>query len=199
MQRRQFIAGLGAAASGSALVGTGAFSSVTASRTVSVTVANESQAYLGIQASNGSNGYFSSNQSAANGELALDFNDEISDISGSGVGVGQDSQYEFDDVFRVVNQGTQDTYVQVDDVSYDSGDVTLQFYVRDGSGNRVHIDGSDGEAKISTGNLGKIGVYIATAETSTGDKNGATTVTGQDSSFGTTTTVDSGSNDIVTS
>jgi len=50
--RRKFIAGLGALATGSAAaMGTGAFSSVRAERTISVETAGDVNAYLGLDAS----------------------------------------------------------------------------------------------------------------------------------------------------
>ena len=56
MKRRQFILGTGAAAAGgSALLGSGAFSSVEAERDVTVEVADDADGYLGLEPSDGPN------------------------------------------------------------------------------------------------------------------------------------------------
>lgn len=196
MKRRQLLAGLGAAAAGGGVLGTGAFTSVSASRSVSVSLANEDAAYLGIEPGDGKvNGVFA-NQNTDN-EITVDINDEITTYSDSGTGVGVDSEYEFDDVFRVTNQGTQTVSLQIDDVTHDpDGDgnteVLVQFYVRDGSGNRQRIDGSNAEAELSTGTVAQIGIYVETSDydvSSNEDLNGATTVQADADGFGAGTVV----------
>jgi len=85
--RRKFIAGLGALATGSAAaMGTGAFSQVTADRTVSVSVAGDGAAYLDL---NPVSEYASI---SSGGELTLDFGN-----------LNQDSDFRFYDVFQVTN------------------------------------------------------------------------------------------------
>lgn len=189
MQRRKFMAAVGAlVGGGGAAVGTGAFTSVTADRTVNVTVADESQAYLGIAQGPAPNGDFAS-EASGTGEVSLDFNDSIvSTPAGSGTGVGQDSTYEFDSVFKITNQGTQTVFVKITDVTYAGGyssdGVTLEFYVND-SGTRKTIDGSNGSLELGTGSMAQIGVRIKTKEPSINEYNGKeTTVTAQASNFG---------------
>ena len=106
MQRRNFIIGAGALATGTAAaVGTGAFSSVEASRDVSVEVADDAQAYLAIEATSA---YAEEND---DGLVEISFDDLEED--GEGEHVGEDSRYFFGsgnperNVFQVRNQGDQ--------------------------------------------------------------------------------------------
>ena len=140
--------------------------SVDADRTANVAVADEDEAYLRIVPSpNTANGAFAEDTSRSDGkQLTLDFNDSIPN-RGS-VGVGQSSEYEFDDVFRIENQGTQTVYVNISNVSTHGGDTTVRFYVRDGAGNRKFITSGSNDLEVGTGVTRNIGVYIDTAEES---------------------------------
>ncbi|EMA69649.1 DUF1102 domain-containing protein [Halorubrum distributum] len=120
MNRRKFLAGLGATAvGGAAATGTGAFTSVEADRTVSVAVADESTgSYLVLDAlaeSSSENGAFATNP-GSDGKLVFDFNAEIDDTTNSegGEGPGKNSVYEFDEVFEVENQGSQTVNVGIE-------------------------------------------------------------------------------------
>ncbi|ELY68308.1 hypothetical protein C489_07685 [Natrinema versiforme JCM 10478] len=99
----------------------------------------------------------------------MDFNDEIPNSTNpeGGIGVAPDSRYEFDDVFRVQNQGTQDIYVDITPISNlsltNGGDVNLEFYIRDGD-TRETIDGSNAELTVPVGKVRSVGVYIETAD-----------------------------------
>lgn len=105
MNRRQFIAGAsGLAASVSAIVGSGAFSTVSGKRNVSVNVATDQQAYLTL------NG-ISNNYSEDGDVIAFDFDGDIAPSAGgtfdeTGEGVGANSVYEFTELLQVQNQGT---------------------------------------------------------------------------------------------
>lgn len=98
--RRKFIAGLGVLASGSAAaVGTGAFTTASAERSIQVNVAADSSGYVGISA----NGPYASG--TGDGQLELDFSSSNSQGSfGDGEGLNPDSEYNFDNVFQVANQ-----------------------------------------------------------------------------------------------
>lgn len=105
MQRRKFLAALGAtAAGGAAAMGTGAFTSVSAERAVSVDVVNDENAYLGLEAidsraSNGNDG----------GELEIDF----ASSSNGANGLNPDSRTAFTDLFRINNLGDDNAVVAV--------------------------------------------------------------------------------------
>ncbi len=102
MQRRKFVIGMGALASGTAAaVGTGAFTSAQADRTLEVAIATDSDAYLALRSPHHlENTEYA--EEAENGELRLDFTQN----SAGGEGVNVNSEYYFDDVFNVKNQGT---------------------------------------------------------------------------------------------
>lgn len=197
--RRQVLLGLGTAvASSVAAIGTGAFTNTETSRSVNVAVANEDAAYLGLEpGDDAANGVFA-NQNQDN-QIAIDINDEISGYDNTGTGVGLDSIYEFDDVFRVTNQGTQNIFVQIDPVSLDDNgdgtdDLVVEFYVRDADGNRVTIDGDGGEVELTTGAQAQIGLLIDTTSNIDipGDdttRNFDTVIQAEDSATGAGTTV----------
>ena len=130
MERRKFTIGLGALATGSAAaVGTGAFTSVEADRQVDVTVEDDADAYLGLQNSDGPNDTYFEGQD--DGAAALDF----SDSGNSGSGVNPNAETEFDSVFQIVNQGTQEVTVSL------SGDGDI-------------VAGEDDASELSEGEIG---------------------------------------------
>jgi hypothetical protein len=104
MERRKFVVGLGSlAAGGAAVVGTGAFASVEATRTVGVNVAGDANAYLGLEET--------SPYAETNGkELTLDF----SGNGNGGHGINADSVSTFDGVFRMTNNGPNDLDITID-------------------------------------------------------------------------------------
>ena len=117
MERRKFVVGLGALASGSAAaVGTGAFTSVTADRQVDVQVAGDASAYLGLKDSGDANdAYFDT----SGDEHFVDFAD--SGHGGSGVNPNADTVAE--SVFKITNQGTQSVEI---DLSTSASNLTVQ-------------------------------------------------------------------------
>lgn len=110
MKRRKFLAGAsGLAAAGGAALGTGAFTSVEAKRSVSVATADDDRAFLRLEplVKKGINGD-SIRRSSSDGEVV------VFDIPGVGngenpdaQGVGIDSIYEFHDLLKIDNHGTQ--------------------------------------------------------------------------------------------
>ena len=128
MNRRNFVIGLGAlSAGGAATIGTGAFSSVTASRDISVEVADDSEAYLTLQSESE---YAEEN---GDGVLELDFSEEV---FGGGEHMGERQIMEFgpgnafdnpdDAVFSIQNRGSQD--VQITQPRFDG-----KFFDEDGN------------------------------------------------------------------
>jgi hypothetical protein len=97
---------------GAVATGTGAFTSVTADRDVSVAVADDTDAFLRIERVPGSP---NSQQyvTQTDGELAID----VSGSGNGGAGVNIDSVTVFRDLFQVGNQGTQAVDVQVTPLS----------------------------------------------------------------------------------
>ena len=128
MDRRNFVIGLGALSAGSAAaVGTGAFSSVSANRDISVEVADDSEAYLTLQSE--------SEYAVENGDgvLELDFSEQV---SGGGEHMGESQIMEFgpgdsyknpdEAVFSIQNRGSQE--VQITQPRFDG-----KFFDEDGN------------------------------------------------------------------
>ncbi|WP_257298015.1 hypothetical protein [Haloarchaeobius sp. FL176] len=123
MNRRKFVLGLGAlAGGGAAAMGTGAFSNVEAQRDISVTVANDASAYLGIQPGEGPNGKYA--DTTSNDALAISLTDQNNNI-GNGVaggkGINTNAVTSIGEIFKVQNQGTQEVDVAVTPLAY--GDI----------------------------------------------------------------------------
>ncbi|GAA0524266.1 hypothetical protein SAMN04488066_10683 [Halorubrum aquaticum] len=128
MQRRKFVVGLGALASGSAAaVGTGAFTSVEADRNVDVEVAGDDAAYLGLRKAAGPNTDPGANSDAyldtSGAEVSLDFSSS-NGTTDLGDGFNPNSVTEIDDLIEVQNQGTQSAYLSVDLADLDLTDDT---------------------------------------------------------------------------
>lgn len=113
MQRRKFVIGLGALASGAAAaVGTGAFSSVTASRDIDVEVADDANAYLRLEGTDGANSEYVT-ADGNGGTLTIDLSSNNT-LSSGGEGVNPDAVTQIDDLFDVENQGTQEVTISLD-------------------------------------------------------------------------------------
>ena len=106
--RRKFIAGLGALATGSAAaMGTGAFSSVRAERDLNVSVADDAAAYLALDASE------SEYAEETSGTLELQFDGSNPDQDGNGLNANADTT--FANVFSIKNNGTNTIRLQLGD------------------------------------------------------------------------------------
>ena len=174
MRRRHVLLGAGAAASGSALIGTGAFSRVESQRDVTIEVAEDSDAYLGldeVEGSANSDNYVNLDE---HGRLEID----ISNNPNGGGGVNPDSVTWFDSMVEVCNQGTEDAGFYIvppddgdfpDETSAEDGDGNdrLQFYTGEAAGSQ----GSDGTQSvmgehnaidISVGECKELGVRTVT-------------------------------------
>jgi hypothetical protein len=106
MQRRNLLIGMGSLAAGAAAtIGTGAFASVEATRSVNVNVAGDEWAYLGLEATSP---YADTNGDGS--QLVLRFNEN----DNGGHGINADAVTTFDGVFRMVNNGPNDLDITVD-------------------------------------------------------------------------------------
>jgi len=119
MKRRNFLVGAGGIAiGGGALLGSGAFSRVESQRMVTVEVATDPNAYLGLDViddSENSTNYVSIDD---NGHLKINVADSGHGPGDStGQGVNSDSFTYFDDLFQMCNQGKADA-----DISYELPD-----------------------------------------------------------------------------
>jgi hypothetical protein len=150
MKRRTLLAGVGSLAATGA-VGTGAFTSVSADRNVSVNVVNDDSALLmfdpGLRSS--TNDVFASYD---DGTLVLDFDE----TAVGGQGVNEDAVSQFDQVFKLVNRGTQRV-----NVWFDHSLAGVTFYRFDPDSNS--LDGaSNAKIGLAAGGHMKIGVEVDT-------------------------------------
>lgn len=114
MQRRKFLIGASSAAiGGSAILGSGAFSRVESQRDVTIEVARDPDAYLGLDGCPDS-----PNQSYTNingdGHLEIQMS-EANPTDAGGEGVNSDSRTWFDNVFQICNQGKEKACVWIED------------------------------------------------------------------------------------
>lgn len=160
MNRRKFIIGASTVATGSAAaLGTGAFSSASADRNVSVEVADDASAYLAIE----SDSQYADESGDA---LELDFGALVEDEDGNELGsnVGENSTIVFGsgaadrNVFTVQNQGTKK-------VELTPGQQVKYF---DSGGNEVGEESDDIELLINI----VIGSAAATPDLEPGDTAG---------------------------
>jgi hypothetical protein len=114
MQRRKLLAAMGSiAAGGAATVGTGAFTSVSADRSLSVDVAGDNSAFLKFAVEDEPNGAYADVPTDGTLEIALDGSLTDGDGNPTGSGVNDDAYTVVRDIFTITNQGTQDVYVGV--------------------------------------------------------------------------------------
>lgn len=109
MNRRQFIISVGGlATAGSGVIGSGAFSTVSAERNVSINVETDQEAYLIIKG-------ISTNFVDGSDVKGFDFDNEVASNEGgfeaTGEGVSANSVYEFTDLLQIQNQGTDPVVV----------------------------------------------------------------------------------------
>jgi hypothetical protein len=108
-------------------MGTGAFTSVTASRNVDVAVANDSAAYLGLSGTGGANSDYVTDDGSS-GTLSIDL-DSGQSVAGGGEGVNPNALTEIDFLFEITNQGTQSVDVSLTKQGANSG--LVEFYATD--------------------------------------------------------------------
>ncbi|WP_252699774.1 DUF1102 domain-containing protein [Natronosalvus vescus] len=140
--------GVGSASiGGSALLGTGAFSRVESNRSVTIAVAEDPDAYLGLDKCGGHDNPTPNGSYAHlddNGHLELLMNEDNPTHNGEqaeylGAGINSNSTTWFDNVFQICNQGKEDVCVwisdseswpRVDEGQYE-GERRVEFYLGD--------------------------------------------------------------------
>jgi len=112
MERRKFMLGAGSTAIGaSALVGSGAFTSMASQRTVSVRTAHDENAYMGLKEVPDSPNSSYVDFDDGNLQIRMDEANPNLEDEDLGTGVNADSITIFNDLFRIKNQGTQTVFV----------------------------------------------------------------------------------------
>lgn len=164
MERRKFIAGVGSLAAGAAVAtGTGAFTTVEASRDAEIDLEDDANAYLGLVAGQ-ENGWAVQTQggSSPGGTIMIEMNGQ-SNTSG-GTGVNADALSTFDDVFRVQNQADDEKDVWIEFSPASSSTVNqsninwqdrIDFYTPSGS-----LVGSGNAQSVSAGDELKVGIEV---------------------------------------
>ena len=185
MQRRKFLLGVGSTAvAGSALIGSGAFSEVRAQRSVTIQVAEDPNAYLGMDKCRYMGGETPNSSYAhldGDGHLEIFMNEENPTIPNSdlGDGINSDSTSWFDNVFQICNQGKQAVCVYIEDDDWptvESGDDVpsdavgkrqVDFYYMDEDGRS--IVGEDNKLTLTVGECVCIGIKTRSYNLSEGD------------------------------
>jgi len=144
MHRRKFIARLGSfAAAGAAGIGTGAFTSVQADRDVTVDVGDDTGSFLALSPvpRSGNADYVE----VESGQLSADLSGGNDLVFGDGVNSGGTTV--IGNLFRIENQGTQTTYVWLQEDGGRNGSQHHAFYVGSWSA------GNSGATAISLANF----------------------------------------------
>lgn len=157
MQRRKFMIGMGALTSGTiAAVGTGAYSRVQSDRDAVIQIANDEDAYLGLSPleTPNSENYVELDE---NGHLAIDVGD-----NGEGAGVNSNSRTEFDGMFEVTNQGTDEATISME-ISMDADDDrAIEFYDEDGNAIARSDEDVESDLELDVGESEVIGLATET-------------------------------------
>lgn len=161
---------------------TGAFTTVTADRTATVTVAGDAGALLGLAPYDGPNGDGSDDTNSITDDTQTGDSEGYAGLNGdvleidlggygdvSAVGVNDEATTDVRNVFVVTNQGTQPVAVSVTDSDDDGEDTFVTFYnssYADRSGGGLENDDEGGSAVVlGTGEHMVVSVHIDTTDT----------------------------------
>lgn len=150
-RRKLFLTLGGASAVGSAVLGTDAFSSVSADRAIEVNVVGDAKALLALEPASGANGEYATLDSG--GTLEVDLS------TANGDGVNPDATTVVRDVFRVTNQGTQPVGVWIE---HDAERVTFEV---DGS----PVESEDSSVIVGPGESTTVGLTVDASGASAGE------------------------------
>ena len=164
MKRRNLIAAIGAVTAGGAAIGTGAFTSVEAERSASISIADEDTGLLALTALDTDEGGFVIE--GDRNELRFNFN-QADSVGGSGT--GSKSVYKFDRLFAIENQGTQTVYVDSEFQDAEEEGLFEEGYLDDiglyiEEVDEHFLDGEDAALKLEPGDSADIGFEIDTGE-----------------------------------
>ncbi|WP_336136871.1 hypothetical protein [Natronomonas amylolytica] len=163
MKRRRFLAGAGALAGASGLtIGSGAFTSVSAERSVSIAVTDDYGAFLRLKplTDAGIDSDPTGRSSTPGDKVRFDIPGVYGGENQEAEGVAPDSVYEFHDLLRIKNQGTQEVTVQSE---YHGGALEELALVTDEG--RL----SEDPPSLQVGDSIDVGLYIDTHGSDTGD------------------------------
>jgi hypothetical protein len=192
MRRRKLLLGLGSVAGAGGVIGTGAFTSVSARRTVDVRVASDTDALLRLAPCTDDSGNVQPNGAyvtgAGSGTMAIDLSGSNTNNPPAGSGVNLRGLSVFDNVFEICNQGTQsvcvDFEVDVPDIpsgadvpahyDFGPGDPAVVFYRGGDRDTPVTVDQLDtdrpGAVALGVGNCQCIGFEVRAFGFSSGEE-----------------------------
>jgi len=158
MNRRNVLVGLGTiVAGGGAALGTGAFSQVEADRTAAISVADDADAFLGLEVhedridgdtSDPVGNYVSYEET--DGQNVIQFHFDGSGNTDS-TGLNVDAVTQFDNLITITNDSTNEVDVTITPVDTNGDEVTLGFTAYEGT------DPSTSLGKISSGDPQDVG------------------------------------------
>jgi hypothetical protein len=165
MKRRSLLASVGAlTGAGGLTIGTGAFTSVSAERSVSIAVASDQEAFLRLEPikDSGIDGNATGRSINPGNQVQFHIPGKLDGENDDSEGVGIDSVYEFHDLLRIENHGTQSVTVQSEYAGTELNELAL-----------VTDDGRLSEMEnlptLSTGEGIDVGLYIDTHGSDTGE------------------------------
>ena len=150
MERRKFLTGIsGVAVGGSALLGSGAFSRVESQRSVSIAVAEDPDAYLGLKPLDTPNSQnYVALDDVGHLYIQIDGEGDQQEVGGDGPigeGVNSDSRTWFDGMFQICNQGKEDACV--------SWEFSDDFEMRDEAELYFYYDGDEDDDPSTEGRV----------------------------------------------
>jgi len=165
LNRRNTLIGLGTiVAGGGAALGTGAFSSVEATRTVNIETDADEDALLQIEANDDYNGTEDDYVTVDSGEIEIDIGDDTDDDD---PGVNTSATTKFTDILKVTNNGSQNVGLSVADVNGVGSGELLDFEISD---NSIVGDSESNAEDLGKGSFLEITIVINTDEdTDSGD------------------------------
>ena len=180
MERRKFLLGVsGTAIGGGALLGSGAFTRIESQRAVTIEVAEDPDAYLGLDGCPDSPNS-SYTEIDEKGHLAVEMSSE-NPTDDRGYGINSDSRSYFDDVFQICNQGKQPVCVWIEDDDWprydETGERRVEFYVGESVGaddlndlGDKRITSADNGVTLGVGDCVCVGVAVVSKGLEEGDR-----------------------------
>lgn len=173
MQRRNLLIGMGSlAAGGAATIGTGAFTSVSADRSVSIETAGDASAFLGIDGAKDDDGNYTPNAveyvDNVDGQITID----LTESDEGAEGINRNATTVFDNLLDVINNGSQEVTFWIESDLIASNGGPLGIYAERSQGNSSDNFGFDypGDGSYPTSSdkttlspgdsLTNIGIYI---------------------------------------
>ncbi|EMA32373.1 hypothetical protein [Halobiforma nitratireducens] len=161
MKRRSFIVAAGGVAAGGLTLGTGAFSTVEAERTVEVEIAHDAEAYLSIEFGPEVSEISEQFTEDVGNQIALDIN-SLANVDGTGDGANMGAVTTFDELFRITNAGSdgEDVYFWAEFPEDDDETLLEDIFLYPESDNGSRLEGDEEQLELATGEQAYIGLAV---------------------------------------